>query len=305
LPTLATETNTFHLPTSLASYRDRVSAPGDTPDAPRVQHHFRGAPACRYVSRWSGLLCSESSGWQSPGLRVHARRDLAQIELSSALDGVLLGLPRAMVAYGYDDVEGDIIEHARGCQTRVSSASSSITLPSALKRVRIADIIITYKEFLTDVVDRAESARPCAEPSARDQASHVAMIAARSLVITTLPLMRGSSTGQGNGGTTACCRSQCHAFRMGTCRSSRPRSCDHLMATKLGQRACPSWAPSLSACGQDAARYLDVGSAVRTAMTMNRTIVLRTPTTPVVSAVGTTIRKADQTAGDQRCDQSI
>ena len=29
------------------------------------------------------------------------------------LDGVLLGLHGAMVAYGYDDVEGDIIERVR------------------------------------------------------------------------------------------------------------------------------------------------------------------------------------------------
>ena len=38
---------------------------------------------------------------------------IAQVRAAMPLDGVLLGLHGAMVAHGYDDVEGDIIERVR------------------------------------------------------------------------------------------------------------------------------------------------------------------------------------------------
>ena len=38
---------------------------------------------------------------------------LAQMKAALPLDGVLLGLHGAMVAHGYDDVEGDLLSRAR------------------------------------------------------------------------------------------------------------------------------------------------------------------------------------------------
>ena len=38
---------------------------------------------------------------------------LDQLKAALPVDGLLLGLHGAMVAHGYDDVEGDIIERAR------------------------------------------------------------------------------------------------------------------------------------------------------------------------------------------------
>ena len=72
---------------------------------------------------------------------------------------MLLGLHGAMVAHGYDDVEGDMIERVRaivgpGLRDRRRTRSA---LPPDLKRVQLADIIMLYKEFPhTDVVERAE-----------------------------------------------------------------------------------------------------------------------------------------------------
>jgi len=49
------------------------------------------------------------------GVADETMRDeiLAQCKAAMPLDGVLLGLHGAMVAQGYDDVEGDVIERVR------------------------------------------------------------------------------------------------------------------------------------------------------------------------------------------------
>ena len=90
-----------------------------------------------------------------------AMRDeiLGQLKAAMPVDGVLLGLHGAMVAHGYDDVEGDIIERVRslvgpGC---VIGVELDPHCHLTLKRVRLADVIVLYKEFPhTDVVERAE-----------------------------------------------------------------------------------------------------------------------------------------------------
>src|SRR5690606_32871731 len=84
---------------------------------------------------------------------------LAQMKAALPLDGVLLGLHGAMVAHGYDDVEGDIIERTRAIvgPKCVIGVELDPHCHLTLKRVQIADVIVLYKEFPhTDVVDRAE-----------------------------------------------------------------------------------------------------------------------------------------------------
>ena len=84
---------------------------------------------------------------------------LAQLKAALPLDGVLLGLHGAMVAHGYDDTEGDVIERVRALvgPDCVIGVELDPHCHLTLKRVRLADIIILYKEFPhTDVVERAE-----------------------------------------------------------------------------------------------------------------------------------------------------
>lgn len=166
--TLATETNTFSpLPTSLQNYRESVFfRPGEHPaDAPRM------CTAPLFVAR----KCAEAEGFEliegscfaaSPAGTTNradyeAMRDeiLDQLRAALPLDGVLLGLHGAMVAHGYDDVEGDIIERARAIvgPTCVIGVELDPHCHLTLKRLSGADIIVLYKEFPhTDVVERAQ-----------------------------------------------------------------------------------------------------------------------------------------------------
>ena len=84
---------------------------------------------------------------------------LGQLRAAMPVDGVLLGLHGAMVAYGYDDVEGDIIERARAIVGKdcVIGVELDPHCHLTLKRMRVSDIIVCYKEYPhTDVVERAE-----------------------------------------------------------------------------------------------------------------------------------------------------
>jgi microcystin degradation protein MlrC len=166
--TLATETNTFSpLPTSLAAYQETVFfRPGEHPDD---QPRMCTAPlwVARRRAAADGFTLVEGSCFAASPAGTTNRADyesmrdeiLGQVRAAMPLDGVLLGLHGAMVAHGYDDVEGDIIERVRdivgsGC---VIGVELDPHCHLTLKRVSIADIIILYKEFPhTDVVDRAE-----------------------------------------------------------------------------------------------------------------------------------------------------
>ena len=112
------------------------------------------------------------------------------------VDGVLLGLHGAMVAYGYDDVEGDILERARaivGPQC-VIGVELDPHCHMTLKRVRLADIIVCYKEFPhTDVVERAEDLLDLVLRTLRGEIKPVMSLydcRQISSYPTTLPLMR-------------------------------------------------------------------------------------------------------------------
>src|SRR5262245_6163367 len=166
--TLATETNTFSpLPTSLASYQESVFLrPGEHPeDAPRMCT----APlfVARRRAKADGFTLIEGSCFAASPAGTTNRKDyetmrdeiLAQPKAAMPLDAVLLGLHGAMVAYGYEDVEGDIIERVRAIvgPKCVIGVELDPHCHLTLKRVRLADIIVLYKEFPhTDVVERAE-----------------------------------------------------------------------------------------------------------------------------------------------------
>lgn len=166
--TLATETNTFSpLPTSLASYRESVFLrPGEHPDdAPRMctapLFVARRRAAKDGFSLIEGSCFAASPAGTTNRQAYEAMRDeiLDQLRRALPVDGVLLGLHGAMVAYGYDDVEGDLLQRVRAIVPAecVIGVELDPHCHLTLKRVQLADIIVLYKEFPhTDVVERAE-----------------------------------------------------------------------------------------------------------------------------------------------------
>ncbi len=166
--TIATETNTFSpLPTSLAAYRESVFlAPGEHPEATPL---MCTAPlwVARRRAASEGFTLVEGSCFAASPAGTTNRADyewmrdriLAECRAAMPLDGVLLGLHGAMVAHGYDDVEGDVIARVREIVGPhcVIGVELDPHCHLTLERVRHADVIILYKEFPhTDVVERAE-----------------------------------------------------------------------------------------------------------------------------------------------------
>lgn len=164
---IGTETNTFApIPTSMQSFVEGYRfAPGEHPDEPALCT----APlwvARRRAKAEGWTLIEGSCSWAEPaGLvarAVHeALRDevLGQLRAAMPVDGVLLGLHGAMVADGYDDCEGDLLEAVR------SIVGPNVPIGVELdphchlteKRVRNSTLIICYKEFPhTDYVERGE-----------------------------------------------------------------------------------------------------------------------------------------------------
>ena len=166
--TLATETNTFSpMPTSLDSYREGMFyRPGEHPtDAPRMctAPLFVG----RARAKKEGFELIEGSCFAASPAGTTNRADyetmrdeiLEQLKVALPVDGLLLGLHGAMVAHGYDDVEGDIIERARAIvgPKCVIGVELDPHCHLTMKRLAKSDIIVLYKEFPhTDVVERAE-----------------------------------------------------------------------------------------------------------------------------------------------------
>src|SRR3954468_18549254 len=203
--TLATETNTFSpLPTSLGAYKESVFLrPGEHPlDAPRM------CTAPLFVARRraaaEGFTLVEGSCFAASPAGTTNRADyefmrdeiLGPLEAALPVDGVLLGLHGAMVAHGYDDVEGDIIERVRalvGPKT-VIGVELDPHCHLTVKRVRLSDIIVLYKEFPhTDVVERAEDVLNLVLRTLRGEVKPVmSLYDCRQIQSypTTLPLMR-------------------------------------------------------------------------------------------------------------------
>jgi microcystin degradation protein MlrC len=166
--TLATETNTFSpMPTSLDSYRESVFfRPGEHPtDAPRMctAPLFVGRARAKQegFELIEGSCFAASPAGTTNRADYEAMRDeiLDQLKKAMPVDGLLLGLHGAMVAHGYDDVEGDLLSRCRAIvgPKCVIGVELDPHCHLTLKRLSEADIIVLYKEFPhTDVVERAE-----------------------------------------------------------------------------------------------------------------------------------------------------
>jgi len=164
---IGTETNTFApIPTALESFYESFYAPpGKHPD---------DAKLCT-APLWVARRRAKAEGWtlvegscsfaEPAGLvsreAYETLRDevLGQLRAAMPVDGVVLGLHGAMVADGYDDCEGDLIENVR----TIVGASVPIGVEldphchMTQRRVRNATLIICFKEFPhTDFVARGE-----------------------------------------------------------------------------------------------------------------------------------------------------
>ena len=203
--TIATETNTFSpLPTSMDAYRETVFLrPGEHPDDTPL---MCTAPlfVARRRAQAEGFTLIEGSCFAASPAGTTNRADyetmrdeiLGQVAAALPLDGVLLGLHGAMVAHGYDDVEGDVITRVRALvgPDCVIGVELDPHCHLTLQRIRGADITILYKEFPhTDVVDRAEEVLTLVLATIRKQIHPVqALYDCRQIgsYPTTLPLMR-------------------------------------------------------------------------------------------------------------------
>jgi len=164
---LGTETNTFApFPTSRAGFEACEFFPaGSHPDAPS----FMGAPL------WVARRRAKDSNWhvieglcamaEPAGITVRAAyeelRDQILDELRTALpvDIVALGMHGAMVAEGYDDCEGDLLERVRALVGPQVAVGAELDLHCHIteRMVANADILVTYKEYPhTDVTARAD-----------------------------------------------------------------------------------------------------------------------------------------------------
>ncbi|SFJ26564.1 Microcystin degradation protein MlrC, contains DUF1485 domain [Phyllobacterium sp. CL33Tsu] len=163
----ATETNTFSpVPTDRASFEMAFyAAPGEHPETPTLC----SAPmvVLRKRAREEGLeLIEGTATWAEPGGLLQRKayeelRDeiLGQLRAALPVAGVILGLHGAMVAQGYDDCEGDLLEHIRAIVGPDVLIASELDPHSHLtaKRVHNADILAAFLEFPhTDFYERGE-----------------------------------------------------------------------------------------------------------------------------------------------------
>ena len=164
---LSCETNTFSpIPTGLAAFHERVYLPAGThPEA--VTHCSAPLWVARQRSKewgWElveGLVASAMPGGTTTRLAYEALRNELLDDLRAALpvNMVVLGLHGAMVADGYDDCEGDLLQRVRdlvGPQAVIGATLDPHCHLSA-QMVAQADLLIAFKEYPhTDIVERAQ-----------------------------------------------------------------------------------------------------------------------------------------------------
>src|SRR5881227_1957340 len=153
---LALEANTF-LPvsTSYQAFLDKLYyPPGKHPE--KAGHQTGAIAAVRAAAKRNGFELVEGSCYAAqPGgaasrAAYERMRDeiLTQLKAALPVDGVVLNLHGAMVAYGYDDCEGDILERVRALVGPACVIGIELDPHCHLtkKRCALADIIVLFKE---------------------------------------------------------------------------------------------------------------------------------------------------------------
>ena len=162
---LALEANTFGpLPSAYRAFTDKTYfPPGQHPDYATLQTAAVWVTRARGKSDGFTVIEGSSYAAQPGGTATRdayeRMRDeiIGQVKAAMPLDGVILSLHGAMVADGYLDCEGDILERIR----RVTGPKVVIGVELdphchlTLKRCTLADVIVLYKEYPhTDFVER-------------------------------------------------------------------------------------------------------------------------------------------------------
>jgi microcystin degradation protein MlrC len=164
--TLATETNTFApMPTGMAGFRERgYWKAGEHPDhmsffaGPLWAARLRGKPA-----GWTlieGMVAGAQPSGTTTRAAYEALRDelLADLQAALPVDMVLLGLHGAMVADGYDDCEGDLLQRVRAIVGPKVVVGAELDPHHHLSEAMVnnADLLVAFKEYPhTDVLERA------------------------------------------------------------------------------------------------------------------------------------------------------
>ena len=154
---LVTETNTFSpLPVDMNGFREQLLArPGEHPDWP-TQATGPIIAARRRAAELGWTITEGTTASAQPGGPVNRQtyeslRDeiLGQLQAALPLDAVILGLHGAMVAHGYDDCEGDLLQRARQIVgPKVLIAAEFDPHCHFTKAMADAlDIAVFYKEF--------------------------------------------------------------------------------------------------------------------------------------------------------------
>lgn len=164
---LALEANTFSpLPTSWEAFVEKLHfPPGAHPAEPR--HQTGAFWAARERARGGRFTLVEGScfaaqpGGPAATTAYERMRDtiLAEIKAALPLDGVVLALHGAMVAFGYDDCEGDLLERVRSLVGAdcVIGVEFDPHCHLTRRKCAFADIIVLFKEYPhTDFVARGE-----------------------------------------------------------------------------------------------------------------------------------------------------
>jgi microcystin degradation protein MlrC len=165
IATLGTETNTFSpLPTGRQTFEETLCLR----EASRRSTHFAAVPVAtwRRLAEAQGHTVIESlSAFAQPGgptvravYEGFREEILADLRAADPVDAVLLFLHGAMVAEGYDDCEGDLIQRCRAVVGPRVALGVELDLHCHLTRAMVdhATAIVTFKEYPhVDVGERA------------------------------------------------------------------------------------------------------------------------------------------------------
>src|SRR5947209_4889446 len=164
---LALEANTFlPVPTSYQAFLDKLYyPPGKHPE--QAGHQTGAVAAVRAAATRDGFELIEGScyaaqpGGSASRAAYERMRDeiLGQLKAALPVDGAVFNLHGAMVAHGYDDCEGDLLERVRALvgPKAVIGVELDPHCHLTVKRCTAADIIVLFKEYPhTDFAERGE-----------------------------------------------------------------------------------------------------------------------------------------------------
>ena len=186
--TLATETSTFApMPTGLSSFQERgYYKAGQHPEhmsffaGPLWAARQRGRPLGWTLCE--GMVAAAQPSGTTTRAAYETLRDelLADLRAALPVDLVLLGLHGAMVADGYDDCEGDLLQRVRaivGPQVVVGAELDPHNHLSAAM-LQHADLLVAFKEYPhTDILERALELVDLCQAKAEGRIEPVASVA--------------------------------------------------------------------------------------------------------------------------------